>query len=341
MDKLLSASPRASRQVITGYDIAPRKLPDNEHVWYAVENVAAIADAVTRDLSNVLPQSADLFSKNDQQFQKSLEPIRARIAQIAARWSGTPIGLTETIFLYQANPLGLKVLTPFEFQKAIAEGNDPPADTVVEAENQIKGKMIRILVYNEQTISDITTKAQDDAGAAGAVLLGIEPVYGLFAITLLAALAMGLLGRDLRERDVTVGVIMTFTLGLGFLFLALYSGYAARVYGILFGSILGISAAAARLSVVAALASLAILAFLYRPLLFSTFDPELARARGVPVLFLSVAFLVLLGVIVSIAVQLMGALLLFTLMVGPAATATRIVKRPVAAIALSVILGLL
>ena len=179
------------------------------------------------------------------------------------------------------------------------------------------------------------------AGAAGAVLLGIEPVYGLFAITLLAALAMGLVARDLRERDVTVGVIMTFTLGLGFLFLALYSGYAARVYGILFGSILGISAGAARLSVVAAAASLVVLAFLYRPLLFSTFDPELARARGVPVLFLSVAFLMLLGVIVSIAVQLMGALLLFTLMVGPAATATRIVKGPAAAIALSVTLGLL
>ena len=134
---------------------------------------------------------------------------------------------------------------------------------------------------------------------------------------------------------------MTFTLGLGFLFLALYSGYAARVYGVLFGSILGISAEAARRSVIAAVASLAVLAFLYRPLLFSTFDPELARARGVPVHTLSVAFLALLGVIVSIAVQLMGALLLFTLMVGPAATATRIVKGPVAAIALSAALGLL
>ena len=179
------------------------------------------------------------------------------------------------------------------------------------------------------------------AGAAGAVLLGVEPAYGLFAVTLLSAVGMGLFARDLRERDVTVGVIMTFTLGLGFLFLALYSGYAARVYGILFGSILGISAEAARRSVIAAAASLAVLTFLYRPLLFSTFDPELARARGVPVHTLSVAFLALLGVIVSIAVQLMGALLLFTLMVGPAATATRVVKGPVAAIALSAALGLL
>jgi zinc/manganese transport system permease protein len=179
------------------------------------------------------------------------------------------------------------------------------------------------------------------AGAAGAVLLGIEPVYGLFALTLSAAAAMGLFARDLRDRDVTIGIVMTAALGLGFLFLALYSGYAARVYGILFGSILGISASAARVSLVTSAASLGILAFLYRPLLFSTFDPELARARGVPTLLLSVVFLVLLALIVSTAVQLMGALLLFTLMVGPAATATRLVKSPPAAIGLSVALGLL
>ncbi len=179
------------------------------------------------------------------------------------------------------------------------------------------------------------------AGAAGAVLMGIEPVLGLFAITILAAIAMGVLARDLRDRDVTVGVIMTFALGLGFLFLALYSGYAQRVYGILFGSILGISVQASRLTVAAAAASLAGLALLYRPLLFSTFDPELAVARGVPVSLLSVLFLVILAVIASLAVQVMGALLLFTLLVGPAATATRIVKSPPAAIALATGLGLL
>jgi zinc/manganese transport system permease protein len=179
------------------------------------------------------------------------------------------------------------------------------------------------------------------AGAAGAVLLGIEPVYGLFVITVAAAIAMGLFGRQLRDRDVIVGVIMTFALGLGFLFLALYSGYAQRVYGILFGSILGISAHAARLSAFAAAASMAALAILYRPLLFSTFDPELAEARGVPVSVLSVLFLALLALIVSLAVQVMGALLLFTLLVGPAATATRIVKNPPLTIALSAALGLL
>jgi len=179
------------------------------------------------------------------------------------------------------------------------------------------------------------------AGAAGAVLLGIEPVYGLFAAGILAAIVIGILGRDVKNRDVAVGVIMTFALGLGFLFLALYAGYAQRVYGILFGSILGVSAQAARMTVAAAAACLALLALLYRPLLFSTFDPELAFARGVPVATLSVLFLVLLAVISSISVQVMGALLLFTLLVGPAATAIRLVRNPPGAIAVSAALGLL
>jgi len=173
MDKLLSASPNASRVVLKGYDLAVKKLPDNEHVWYNVDNVQAIASAISRSLQKLVPQSAALFARNDRAFQESLAPIRQRMAQIAGKYSGTPIGLTETIFLYQAVPLGLKVLTPFEFQKAIAEGNDPPADTVVETENQIKQRQVKILVYNEQTISPITTKAQADAKAANVPIVGV------------------------------------------------------------------------------------------------------------------------------------------------------------------------
>jgi len=173
MDKLLSASPNASRVVLKGYDLAVKKLPDNEHVWYNVDNVQAIASAISRSLQKLVPQSAALFAGNDRAFQESLAPIRQRMAQIAGKYSGTPIGLTETIFLYQAVPLGLKVLTPFEFQKAIAEGNDPPADTVVETENQIKQRQVKILVYNEQTISPITTKAQADAKAANVPIVGV------------------------------------------------------------------------------------------------------------------------------------------------------------------------
>ena len=178
------------------------------------------------------------------------------------------------------------------------------------------------------------------AGAAGAVLVGIEPVYGLFAFTLAAATAVGLIGKDIRERDIAIGVVMTFGLGLGLLFLALYSGFAARVYGILFGNILGISREAVVVTAAASGAILAVIVLLYRPLLFSTFDPDAARARGVPVRLLSVLFMAVVAVSMSLSIQVMGALLVFTLLVGPAATAMRLVKSPPAVILVSVGLGL-
>ena len=173
MDKLLSASPNVSRIVLKGFDLAVKKLPDNEHVWYNVDNAQAISLAVSRSLQKLLPESAAVFMKNERTFQESLGVVRQKMAEVAGRYSGTPIALTETIFLYQAIPLGLKVLTPFEFQKAIAEGNDPPADTVVETENQIRQRQVKILVYNEQTISSITTKVQHDANAAGVPVVGV------------------------------------------------------------------------------------------------------------------------------------------------------------------------
>ena len=98
-------------------------------------------------------------------FKQSLQPIQQKIHAIKSKYAGTPVGLTETIYLYQAVPLGLTVLTPFEFQKAMAEGNDPPADTFVTAENQITHHQIKVLIYNEQTITPSTTKLENDARA--------------------------------------------------------------------------------------------------------------------------------------------------------------------------------
>jgi zinc/manganese transport system substrate-binding protein len=83
------------------------------------------------------------------------------------------VGLTETIFLYQSGPMGLRVLTPFEFQKSIAEGNDPPAEAAEEAEKQVKDREIKLLIYNEQTVTPITTKLQGEAQAAGIPILPV------------------------------------------------------------------------------------------------------------------------------------------------------------------------
>jgi len=178
------------------------------------------------------------------------------------------------------------------------------------------------------------------AGAAGAVLLGVSPVYGLLVSTVAASLAISVLGREVRERDVAIGVIMTFALGLGILFLSLYRGYAERAYSILFGTIVGISRSDVLVTAGLSFGVLATLALLGRPLLFSSFDPVLAEARGLPVQFLGSLFLVLVAVTVSIAMQVIGVLLVFALLVGPPATAIRLVHRPAYAIGLSVILGL-
>lgn len=177
------------------------------------------------------------------------------------------------------------------------------------------------------------------AGAAGAVLLGLDPVVGLFAFTIGAGIGIGLLGREINERDTSIGVIMTFALGLGLLFLSLYSGYAERVYSILFGQIIGISPQDVLLTASVSVVTLLLLLVFFRPLLFSSFDPEVAQARGVPVRLLSIVFLILLAVTISLAVQVVGAMLVFILMIGPAATAARIARSPYRAMALAVGLG--
>lgn len=177
------------------------------------------------------------------------------------------------------------------------------------------------------------------AGAAAAVLLGINPVIGLYVFTIGASIGIGLLGREVEERDTSIGIIMTFALGLGILFLSLYAGYAERVYSILFGQIVGISSADVLITATSSLLTLGLLLALFRPLLFSSFDPEVAEARGVPTRFLAMIFLILIAITVSLSVQVVGALLVFTLLVGPAATAVRIVQRPLWAIILAIILG--
>ncbi len=177
------------------------------------------------------------------------------------------------------------------------------------------------------------------AGAAGAVLLGLDPVIGLFVFTIGAGIGIGLLGKKPGERDTSIGVIMTFALGLGLLFLSLYSGYAELVYNILFGQIIGVSQQDVALTAIASLLTLLAIVLLFRPLLFSSFDPAVAEARGLPVRTLSLAFMVLLAITVSLAVQVVGALLVFILLVGPAATAVRIARSPLWALALAVVLG--
>ncbi len=179
------------------------------------------------------------------------------------------------------------------------------------------------------------------AGAAGAVLLGLDPLAGLLVFTIGAGVGISLMGKQSRERDLAIGIMLTFALGLGILFLSLYSGFAERVYAILFGDLLGISQTDVVVTAIFSVLTILVLLAVFRPLLFSSFDPEIAEARGVPVRFLAVGFLILIAVAVSMSVQVIGVLLVFTLLVGPAATATRLVKHPLWAIGLAMVLGVL
>lgn len=178
------------------------------------------------------------------------------------------------------------------------------------------------------------------AGAAAALLAGIDPIFGMLAFTIAAGAGIGIFGKELREEDINIGIVMTLALGVGALFISLYNGYAEQAYSILFGTIIGISRTDVAITAGFGIAALAALAVMFRPLLFSSIDPEVAEARGIPVRALGIAFLILVGVAVSMSVQVVGVLLIFTLLVGPAATATRLVRGPIPAVATSILLAL-
>jgi zinc/manganese transport system permease protein len=178
------------------------------------------------------------------------------------------------------------------------------------------------------------------AGAAGAVLVGLSPVLGLLAFTSAGGIGMTVLGPRASHRDVQIGTVLAFMLGLGVLFISLYTGYATEAYSILFGEILGISSIDVLVTAIAALVILCAVAVVYRPLLFASLDEDVAEAKGLPMHTLGIVFMLLVALATSIAVQVVGVLLIFSLMVTPAAIAQRLAKRPWRAVLLSVVVSL-
>ncbi|MDP9111078.1 MAG: metal ABC transporter permease, partial [Candidatus Eremiobacteraeota bacterium] len=179
------------------------------------------------------------------------------------------------------------------------------------------------------------------AGAAGAVLIGIEPVWGLLAFSLLGAGGMGLLSARGNARDAITALVMTAALGTGALFLVLNRTYATDAFSLLFGTIVGISRA--QVAATAALAALSLLAVaaMYRPLLFATVNAEAARARGIPMQALSIVFLACIAIAATTTIPTVGTLLIFALMVAPPAAATLLTDRPWRAIGLGIVLNLM
>lgn len=201
------------------------------------------------------------------------------------------------------------------------------------------------MVLRRQTFAGHTLSVIAFPGAAGATLAGLPIAIGYFGACGLGALALSLFGSARRGAGIggesaAIGTIQAFGLGLGFLFVGLYGGQLVGLESLLFGTFLGITAGQVRTLLWVAIAVLAVLAVVARPLLFASVDQGVARAAGVPTGLLDLAFLLLLGAAVAATAQITGALLVFALLVTPAATAQQITARPGPGFALSVGLAL-
>jgi zinc/manganese transport system permease protein len=204
----------------------------------------------------------------------------------------------------------------------------------------VSGVVSRFVVARNMSFAVHALSELGFTGAAGFILLRLSPVLGLLAGTAVTAVFIGALGVRARGRDVVIGVVMAFGLGLGVLFITLYKGYANQAFAILFGTITGVSRGDVALLVAIGVVTIATLAFIYRPLTFATVDPEVAEARGVPVGPLAVVFLLIMAAAVAEAIQVVGVLLILTLLITPGASAERLTPRPGAAVAWSVAIAL-
>ena len=195
--------------------------------------------------------------------------------------------------------------------------------------------MKRDLAFAVHGISELSF-----AGAAFALLIGADVVFGSLIGSVAAALLLGFMGVRARDKNSIIGVIMPFGLGLGILFLSLYEGRAANKFGLLTGQIVSVDTVQLQALAGTARVVMAGLIAIWRPLSFASVDPELAEARGVPVRSLALAFMVLLGISVALSIQIVGALLVLALLITPAAAALRVTSSPRLVVVLSVVLAM-
>jgi zinc/manganese transport system permease protein len=201
----------------------------------------------------------------------------------------------------------------------------------------VAGVLSPLVVARKMSFAVHGTAELAFTGAAAALLLGISVGVGALAGAVVAAVLLGLLGQRDSERDSVIGAVLSFGLGLGVLLLWFYPGRASNKFGLLIGQVVGVDRADLVLLGGCALGVLAVLAVVYRPLLFVSLDPDVAVARGVPVGLLSPLFAVLVGVATALGVQTVGALLVLALMVTPGAAAARVTASPLLATVLAVI----
>jgi len=235
------------------------------------------------------------------------------------------------------NPVSdFEQLTEFSFMVQALE-----AGTIVAV---MAGAVGWFMVLRRQTFAGHTLSMVAFPGAAGATLVGLPLAFGYFGACAAAALVLAAVSRPAGAgragESAAIGTVQAFGLGLGFLFVTLYSGQLNSLESLLFGTFLGITAAQVQTLLWVALAALVVLVAIGRPLLFASVDAAVARAAGVPTGLLALAFLLLLGLAVAATAEITGALLVFALLVTPAATAQQLTSRAGLGLALSVALAI-
>ncbi|MBB5913306.1 zinc/manganese transport system permease protein [Nocardia transvalensis] len=201
----------------------------------------------------------------------------------------------------------------------------------------LAGAIGPLIVSRQMSFAVHGTSELSLTGAAAALLAGIGVGAGAIAGSVVAAVMFGLLGSRARERDSVIAVVLSFGLGLSVLFLWLGPSRAGSKFSLLTGQVVSVGNGGLTMLAVCSVAVLAVLAFVYRPLLFASTDPEVAVARGVPVRALSVVFAVLLGITAAFGVQIVGALLVLSLLITPAAAAARLTASPARATLLAIL----
>ena len=205
----------------------------------------------------------------------------------------------------------------------------------------VAGLVGYFLVLRGQTFAGHALAHVGFTGATGAVLVGIAPLWGLVSLTVAAGIAMGAMGERLVQRDVAIGIILALSLGLGLLFLHFFTAYATQATALLFGNVLAVDDGTVWTLLGLGIVCVVMLAVISRPLLFASLQPEVAEARGVSLRRYAILFAAIVALATSECVQIVGVLLVFALMVGPAAAAQQLVDRIAPGLFLSAALALL
>lgn len=233
-------------------------------------------------------------------------------------WNATHIGMITPLGMGMRRIRPMPTMFDYDFMRTAFA-----AATIVAV---VAGTVGYFLVLRNQTFAGHALAHVGFTGATGAVLVGISPLWGLVLMTIAAGVGMGFMGEKLAERDVAIGLVLAFALALGLLFLHFFTAYATQATTLLFGNVLAVDVPTVWTLLALAAATLATLAIISRPLLFASLQPDLAEAKGVSLRLYGVLFLIIVALTTAECAQIVGVLLVFALMVGPAAAAQRLTR---------------